>query len=291
MGQKLIDYNMPLYRPPAEAYNVIIQVTIGCSFNKCAFCVMYEDKKYEVRKLDDIFDDIEVMAKIYPDSTRVFLADGDALNIDTKHLIKILEFIKESFPKVKRISSYASSYNLLEKSDKELLLLKNSGLTLIYYGIESGNYELLKLVNKAMKPEKMLQGLNKATKAGIKISATIILGLGGKSNTLVHIKDTIKLINSCEHINYLSTLQLMLEEHKKDDYFNRFKSEKSEFIWMNDLEILEEQKKLIEGINPKKPIIFRSNHVSNSLALKGNLPKDKDILLKTINNVMKNNTI
>lgn len=286
----MIDYDIPLYRPPAEAYNVIIQVTLGCSFNKCAFCVMYEEKKYTLRKLDDIFDDIEVMAKIYPDTTRVFLADGDALNVDTVHLIKILKFLKEHFTKLQRVSSYASPYNLLEKTQSELNELKDNGLSLIYYGIESGNYELLKLINKPIKPEKMVKGLNKATKAGMKISATVILGLGGKTHSKAHIEDTIELVNACEHINYFSTLQLMLEEHKEDSYFKRFEDKKSQFIWMNDLEMLEEQQRLIKGINPKKPLIFRSNHASNSLPLKGTLPKNKEALLETIARVIKSNS-
>lgn len=278
----MLNYQEPLYRPPAEANSLILQITIGCSYNKCSFCSMYETKKFKIKTLNEIFEDINKVS-IYQDTRRIFLADGDALACETDFLVEILKYLKKTFPKLQRVSSYASPYNLLEKSQDELKLLRGNGLSLVYYGIESGNQELLKYINKPMNPKKMLEGLNKATKANMKISATVILGLGGKNLSKQHIEDTAKLVNECEHINYLSTLQLGLTLTKEDNFFKRFEDKNNEFIFCSDKEMLEEQKEFISLLNPKKSIIFRSNHASNALPLKGTLPKDKDELVQVLN--------
>ena len=120
----MIEYNMPLYRPPAEANSFILQVTLGCSYNKCSFCTMYENKEYKVRKLEDILDEIEVMSRLNPDTKRVFLADGDVLNVDAVHILKILDVLIESFPKLQRVSAYASAFNLVKKTNEELTFIK-----------------------------------------------------------------------------------------------------------------------------------------------------------------------
>ena len=286
----MIDYHEPVYRPPAEANSIIIQVALGCSFNKCAFCSMYETKRFRVRDMEDIKRDIRDMS-VYEDARRVFLADGDALACDTLFILEILEYLKQRFPKLQRVSSYASPYNLLEKTQEELNLLRENGLTLVYYGIESGNHELLKYINKPMRPSKMVEGLNKATKANMKISATVILGLGGKKLSKQHIEDTAKLVNECEHINYLSTLQLGLSYTKEDDFFKRFEDKNQEFIYCSDEDMLDEQKRFISLINPKKSIIFRSNHASNALPLKGTLPKDRDNLLDVLGQALEDETL
>lgn len=278
----MIEYHEPVFRPPAEANSLILQITLGCSYNRCSFCSMYETKKFKIKDLEQIKEQIDELS-YYQDIRRVFLADGDALACETSFLVEVLKYLKKTFLKLQRVSSYASPYNLLEKSQDELNLLKEHGLSLVYYGIESGNQELLKYINKPMNPSKMVEGLNKATKADMKISATVILGLGGKNLSKQHIEDTAKLVNSCEHINYLSTLQLGLSETKEDDFFKRFEKKNKEFIFCSDQDMLEEQKKFISLINPKKAIIFRSNHASNALPLKGTLPKDKDNLLEVLN--------
>lgn len=285
-----MNYNEPLYRPPAEANSLILQITLGCSYNKCSFCSMYETKKFEIKSLEKITKEIDNFS-IYKDVRRVFLADGDALACDTNFLVQILQYLKKSFPKLQRVSSYASPYNLLEKTQEELNLLRENGLSLVYYGIESGNQDLLKYINKPMNPNKMIEGLNKATKANMKISATIILGLGGKNLSIQHIEDTAKLVSECEHINYLSTLQLGVSSTKEDDFFKRFEDKNQEFIFCTDKDILEEQKRLISLINPKSQIIFRSNHASNALALKGTLPKDRDVLLETLDKAIEDDSM
>lgn len=274
----MIHYDEPLFRPPSEGNNIIVQATLGCSFNACTFCSMYKTKKYTRRELEDVYKDIDKLAKYYPYGNRVFLADGDALELPTQHLIKLLKYLKNAFPKLRRVSSYASPLNLHEKSLEELKELKENGLTLIYYGIETGDKSLLKHVVKGSSPEKMIEGLNKASSAGLKISATVILGLAGKNGWKQHIDETAKLVNKTQ-LNYLSTLQLGLQESESTGFYKKFKEE---FVWQDDVGMLEEQIRLIEQIDTPKPIIFRSNHASNALALAGNLPKDKGRLIEEL---------
>ncbi|APW65203.1 radical SAM protein [Poseidonibacter parvus] len=279
----MIEYNQPLYRPPAEANSVIIQVTLGCSFNKCTFCTMYESKDYKVRKLEDVFKDIDTMASFYQDSVKMFLADGDALNMETNHLIKILDYAYLKFPKLRRVSVYASAFNLNDKSLEELKLLKEKGLNLIYYGIESGSYEVLKKIQKPISQIKMIDSLNKAYQAGLKTSVTVILGLAGKKYSFEHIKETANIINQVK-VTYLSTLQLMLEEGRYQKFIKNFDGG---FKMLNEKEMLEEQKSFLEQLNPSNKVIFRSNHVSNSLALAGTIPKDKTRLIEELSFILK----
>ena len=286
----MIDYHEPVFRPPAEANSFILQISLGCSYNRCAFCSMYESKQFKVRSLEAIFADIDAMSE-YQTIRRVFLADGDALACDTSFLVEILKYLKQTFSKLQRVASYASPYNLLEKSQNELELLREHGLSLLYYGVESGNHNLLKTIDKPMKPQKMIEGLNKASKANMKLSVTVILGLGGKKLSQEHIEDTAKLINECAHINYLSTLQLGLTASKKDNFFSRYEKKHGVFEFCSDQEMLQEQKQFVSLLNPKKAIIFRSNHASNALPLKGTLPKDKEALIEVLNEALKDETM
>ncbi len=281
----MLNYTYPLFRPPAEANNLILQVTYGCSHNICSFCSMYKSKKYQVRALKDIFADIDILASNYPDAIKLFLADGDALSVKTSYILKILKYIKKSFPKIRRISTYASAQNILSKTGNELKELQVNHLNLIYYGIETGDDTLLKKINKGVDSQDIITSLNMASEANIKISATVILGLGGKEYSKQHISNTTNIINNTS-INYLSTLQLGLEDDVKDKFYSNFDS----FSMLNDIDILNEQKNLILQINPnnkKAKIIFRSNHASNALHLAGTIPKDKDKLLNQIKQALK----
>lgn len=273
----MIDYSFPLYRPPAEANNIIIQATYGCSHNNCTFCSMYKTKKYQVRKIEDIFKEIDTLANMYPDANKVFLADGDALSLETDYLVEVLQYLKQSFPKLNRVSVYATAQNVLEKSDEELQLLQSNHLNLIYYGIETGNDELLKKINKGVTASQIIESLNKASRANIKISATVILGIGGEAYTNEHIMDTATIINSTT-INYLSTLQLGLEEDVRERFLKHFDN----FKMLDDYQVLDEQKRFLELLNPINKVIFRSNHASNALHLAGTLPKDTMRLLQEL---------
>lgn len=278
----MLFYDEPLYRPPAEANSVIIQVTLGCSFNKCSFCTMYETKQFQIRPIEDVFKDIDTLSLYDSDATKMFLADGDALVLETSHLVKILNYAYERFKKLRRVSIYASAFNIYDKSLEELKLLKENGLDLIYYGIESGDFDILKKIQKPISNEKMIEGLNKVSLANIKISATVILGIAGKKYSNQHIKNSAKIINNTT-ITYLSTLQLMLTNYTYEKFVKRFDGN---FEMLNDLEMLEEQKKFLEELNPKNKVIFRSNHVSNSYSLSGTLNKDKEKLIDEVSYVI-----
>ena len=270
---------MPLYRPPSEGENLIIQATLGCSFNSCTFCSMYHDKSYRARPLADVLSDIERAASWGPDVRRVFLADGDALVLPTDHLLAILAHLSRFLPRLTRVSCYALPGNLIKKSVSELTLLRENRLSLIYYGIESGHAPLLKQIRKGASPSVMVEGLQKAAEAQIKVSATVVLGLGGQKNWHSHIDGTVELLSKAP-LNYLSTLQLYLEDSVRADFLARFDPP---FEFQDDQAILEEQYRLIEKLtDPPKRVIFRSNHASNALALAGNLPTDRLRLLSEI---------
>ncbi len=271
-------YDMPLYRPPSEANNLIIQATLGCSFNKCTFCSMYKTKEFTVRPLQEVFSDIERAARVRPDAHRVFLADGDALVLPTDHLIRILEKLAQAFPDLARVSCYALPANLLKKTTGELRALKERKLSLVYYGIETGSADILKRIRKGAGPQAMIEGLSKAKEAGVKSSCTVILGLGGTHRWQEHIDRTADLLNAVAP-EYVSTLQLMLDGTSFEEFLERYGEP---FEFQDDEGILREQERLISRLDPKSPIIFRSNHASNALPLAGTLPKDRLRLLAAI---------
>ena len=278
MTTPFLAYDMPLYRPPSEGNNLIFQVTLGCSFNRCSFCSMYRTKEFSVRPLADTLAEIRDMGRAYPGVKRVFLADGDALAATTDHLVSVLTGLKSAFPVLERVSSYALPANLKKKSSEELSLLREHGLKLIYYGIETGSADLLKRITKGATPDSMKEGLNKAKRAGLAISATVILGLGGRAHWQEHIDATAELANEVP-LDYLSTLQLGLDPMIREEFLRKFREP---FEPQDDQGILEEQTRLVEKLNPPAPLVFRSNHASNALALAGNLPEDKARLLATV---------
>ncbi len=270
-------YSQPLYRPPAEADNIIVQATYGCSHNRCSFCTMYKSKKYEARALKEVFEEIDTLAEYSPDARRLFLADGDALALPAEHLTALLHYAKRAFPRLNRVSLYATAQNLLEKSDEELSALRKAGLKLLYFGIESGSDALLQKIEKGVTSAEITEAMQKASKAGMKLSATVILGLGGTTCSDEHITATAALINTAAP-NYLSTLQLGLEEGAKAKFYRAF----DDFQMLDDAQTLEEQKRLLELLNPSQSVIFRSNHASNALHLAGTLPKDTPRLIDEV---------
>ncbi len=271
-------YDLPLYRPPSEGPNLIIQATIGCSFNRCTFCAMYKSKDFRVRDLDEVYSDIAKAAQFAPDTRRVFLADGDALVLPTAQLLRILARLRQTFPELQRVSTYALPANLLKKPVAELAELRANGLTLLYYGIESGSRDILRRIRKGATPEGMIEGLAKARQAGLKTSCTVILGAGGKRRWRDHIEGTADLVNVAAP-NFVSTLQLTLQESTRDDFMTSFGEP---FETQDDDGILAEQELFVSRLDPASPVIFRSNHASNALPLAGNLPKDKEKLLASI---------
>ena len=279
-------YDYPLYRPPSEAYSLIIQATLGCSQNKCTFCSMYKSKKFTIKPLEQIKKEIDFFRIYVKKAERIFLADGDALIIPMKILKEIFIYINEKFPEAERISLYGSPKSILLKTPEELLELKNLGLGLIYLGVESGSDKILSSVKKGVSREEIIAAGKKVKKVGIPLSVTAIAGLGGKENSIEHAVETASLISEINP-DYFGVLTLMLEEGT--ELLEEYK--KGNFIPLSSSEILEETKLMIKNINVKEKCIFRSNHASNYVSLKGTLPYGKENILKTIDYALKNNEI
>jgi radical SAM superfamily enzyme YgiQ (UPF0313 family) len=271
-------YHYPLYRPPSEANSLIFQVTLGCSFNKCSFCNMYRSKVYVERPWPEIKAEIDLASDSILDARRIFLADGDALNLPTDKLIQILDYLHDKFPNVERISCYAMPKNLLQKTKDELLHLKTSGLTMLYVGIETGSNLVLKKVTKGATAAGIVKGCLRALDCGFTLSCMIILGLGGKKYSEEHIKDTAKVISEISP-HYLGALALILEDGVYQEFMTKF-GEKFEHL--NDLQLLDELSLLIENLHPKSHLIFRANHASNVYSIGGTLPVERDKLLSLI---------
>ncbi|MBW6410085.1 radical SAM protein [Clostridium weizhouense] len=271
-------YNYPLYRPPSESNSLIIQATLGCSHNKCNFCNMYKSKKFTIRPLKDIKEDIIYFRQLYGYVEKVFLADGDALIINTEDLKELLKYIKDVFPECKRITLYGSPKSILLKTLEELNDLKNLGLYMIYMGVESGDDYVLNDINKGMNSKELIMAANRVKSSEILLSVTVIAGIGGVDNSKTHAIKTGELITKINP-DYLGVLTLMVEEGTilYDKILNK------EFKVLNDKEILNETKILIQNINVNTTMIFRCNHASNYISLKGSLPKDKQNLLNQIN--------
>ncbi|MCD4772110.1 MAG: radical SAM protein [Bacteroidales bacterium] len=276
------DYNEPLFRPPSEAYSLIFQVTLGCSWNKCAFCEMYSSKKFKTRKFEDVKSEIENTAKEYNDIRKVFLADGNAMVLSSAKLIEILTELNRNFPKLNRVSAYALPNDISSKTKEELIELKNAGLKLLYVGIESGDDEVLKMITKGETYNSTLDGLLKAREAGIKLSVMILNGLGGKKYSEQHAINSAKLVNEIKP-EFLSTLVLSYP-YGEDHFIKKFNGD---FIKMTKMDLIKEMKTLIEKTELENTV-FRSDHASNYLVLKGNLSRDKNEMLNRINQVLEN---
>ena len=277
-----LGYDYPLYRPPSEANSIIFQVTLGCSFNKCSFCNMYRTKEYSERPWEEIKSEIDIVSKSFPQTERIFLADGDAINLSTEKLVQILDYIKEKFPNLARISCYAMPKNLLQKSPDELTLLNSKGLDMLYIGIETGNDILLKKITKGATSKSIIDACNRAKKSGFIISCMIILGIGGKKYSMDHMKETARVVSDVSP-NFLAALTLIIEDGVYDEFMKKFSEP---FETLDDTMILNELELLLNNINPISPIVFRANHASNVYSIGGNLPEDKEKMLAVVRSLM-----
>lgn len=273
-----LGYDYPLYRPPSEANSIIFQVTLGCSFNKCSFCNMYRTKEYSERPWEEIKSEIDIVSKSVPQTERIFLADGDAINLSTDKLVQILDYIKEKFPNLERISCYAMPKNLLQKSPDELTLLNSKGLDMLYIGIETGNDILLKKITKGATSKSIIDACNRAKKSGFIISCMIILGIGGKKYSMDHMIETARVVSDVSP-NFLAALTLIIEDGVYDEFMKKFSEP---FETLDDTMILNELELLLNNINPISPIVFRANHASNVYSIGGNLPEDKEKMLAVV---------
>ena len=266
-------YYGSVYRPPSEAYSLIVQVTYGCSHNTCAFCGMYKEKRFALRPLAEVLEDFHLARQYYRNVGRIFLADGDALIRKVSDLVTILDTIRELFPECERVSSYASPTSLQIRTDEELQLLRDKGLTLLYMGLESGCDDVLKLMRKGHTSAEIVECGQKVKRNGIGLSVTAITGLGGPELMEAHAVDTAKALNAMNP-EYIGILTLVVEDGTPlQDWVQEGK-----FHLLTPAQVLQETKLMVESFDSPGSV-FRMNHASNYLSLKGTLNEDKEAML------------
>jgi radical SAM superfamily enzyme YgiQ (UPF0313 family) len=276
---KKMDYVGMIYRPPSEAYSLLIQVTVGCSHNKCTFCGNYQDKKFKIKSLDIIKKDLQE-ARSYGSVEKVFLCDGDALIIPQARLEEMLRLINDYIPSVKRIGSYGNAKSILRKSVDELKVLKELGLKIIYLGVETGNVELLKKIKKGATYEQLVEASRRVKEAGILLSATVILGMGGIERSIEHAMDTARILTDMDP-DYVGALTLMLVPGT--ELYSDYKAGK--FVLPDKFGFLRELYLIIANSNFTN-CFFAANHASNYLPIRANLPQEKEKILTMISSVI-----
>ncbi len=272
----------PVYRPPSEAYSLILQATLGCSHNKCTFCGSYRTKQFSTKPFETFQAEVEHLARVQGvRPRRIFLADGDALVLSTEKLQRILKLLYKEFPGLERITIYGSAANTKQKSDDELRQLHEAGLDMVYIGLESGDDEILRRVIKGATNQDHIDACRRMIDAGLKVSVIIILGLGGTERSKEHAEHTATTINAIDP-PYLAALTLMLvpgtELHAQ--------AQEGSFNPLNPLETLHELRQIIDKLTDLTSCVFRTNHASNYLQLRGVLSKDRPRLLEEIDSVL-----
>lgn len=277
-------YEGNIFRPPSEARSYILQCTVGCTHNRCTFCAMYKDKKYHVRSLEEIKTDIRMAKQYYGDVEKVFLADGDAIAMETSDILEILHDLYAAFPSLKHVGVYASPDVILRKEMSELTAMTAAGLTIAYLGVETGHEPLLKDIRKGVTYDEMVEAGKRIRHAGMQLSVTVLLGLAGRTPEAVdHARNTAKILNDMNP-DYIGALTLMVVP--RTELFRRM--ERGEFELPGPFEILDEMRIMIENLEVVDSE-FRSNHASNYLPIKGRLPQDKQKMLDLINDIIAKN--
>ncbi len=273
-------YQGKVYRPPSEAYSLIVQVTYGCSHNRCAFCDMYDDKHFSMRPMEEIFEDFRMARQMYRRVERVFLADGDALMRRTADLVQILDLIYGLFPECERVTSYASPGSLHAKSEEDLRLLRQKGLTMLYMGLESGCDAVLSKMNKGHTAAAIVAAGQKARRCGFALSVTAIPGLGSLELLEQHAVETARALSEMNP-EYIGLLTLMVEPGTPLERWVR----EGSFTVLRSPDILRETEIFLRHIDSPCSV-FRMNHASNYLTLKGTLNEDREALLARVHKGM-----
>lgn len=275
-------YDAPLFRPPSEAFSLILQVSIGCSHNACTFCGMYKGKKFRIKEWAEIEADIQDAVRYAGTTDRIFLADGNALAMPTPTMLDLLKKLYGSFPNLQRVTAYAGPKDILGKPASELREINNGGLKILYLGVESGNEEILRDVHKGVSAGEMAEAGRKALEAGFQLSVTVLTGLGGRRKSREHAVDTATLLNRIDP-TYVGALTLMpvpgTPVHQK--------IKNGEMELLNPRETLQELKWMLEKTWLTN-CVFRCNHASNYLPLRGTLNKDRDRLVGLLDDVINN---
>lgn len=269
-------YEGKLYRPPSEADAYIVQATIGCSHNLCTYCDMYRDKRFRVRALDDVLEDIEEAGRRFRGAEKVFVADGDALVMDVERWVTILRACRDAFPRLRRTSCYATAENVLEKSDEDLATLRSEGLSMLYIGPESGDDVTLKRIVKGGTHAEHVEAARRAHAAGMKLSVIVLLGAGGTARTLEHATETARLISAMDP-EYVGALTLTVIPGTPQARM----VEKGHFELPDVPTLLREMRTIVAHADPSDTV-FRTNHASSYLPIAGRLPQDRDAILHAI---------
>ncbi|OQX65988.1 MAG: radical SAM protein [Desulfococcus sp. 4484_242] len=268
-------------RPPSEAYSILLQVTVGCSHNKCTFCGTYKDKRFRIKDNRTILGDILFASKYMKRQDRVFLMDGDALIIPQKRLLWILDQIREHLPWVRRVGAYANAKSIRMKTLEQLKELRGNGLGILYLGVETGDDALLKQIRKGTTAENLIAMGRKVREAGIKLSVTVLLGIAGRERSLEHARATGQLLTRMDP-NYVGALTVMLIPGTPlyEDYVN------GKFELLTEAELLRELKEMIAHTDLSRGLFF-SNHASNYLPIKARLPNGKQEALDQIDRALR----
>ena len=274
-------YEGTCIRPPSEAFSILLQVTLGCSHNKCTFCGTYKDKRFAIKDNDTILSDILFASRYMKRQDRVFLMDGDALIIPQRRLLWILERIREHLPWVKRVGAYANAKGIKMKSDEELSELRAAGLSILYLGVESGDDETLKKICKGTTAENLIKMGRRVGFAGIKLSVTVLLGIAGRQRSMIHAKATGELLSAMDP-NYVGALTVMLIPGTP--LYDQAKG--GEFQILSEKELLLELKEMISHTNLSRGLFF-SNHASNYLPIKARIPGGKEEALAIIDKALR----
>ena len=274
-------YHGTVIRPPSEANSYILQVTYGCSHGACTFCGTYTDKSFRVRPESEVLEDIAMAGREMGNVPRVFLADGNALVLNTRRLANVLDALAETFPSLRRVGIYANARDILDKSDDDLAMLCRKRLQLVYLGLESGSDEVLRRVGKEATAAEMIEAVHKAKRAGMRVSVIALLGIGGMELSAEHAEQTGRVAGAMDP-HYLSMLTLMLvpgtELHRQ--------SRSGEFQPMPPAGLLAELRRIIAASTGLSRCIFRTNHASNYVPLAGTLSRDRQRLLATLDQAL-----
>ena len=276
----MMHYEGMIIRPPSEAHSILLQVTLGCSHNKCTFCGTFRGKRFNIKKDDIIFQDIEFARENCKRQNRLFICDGDALIVPQKRLVPILERIRDRLPWVDRVGLYANTKSIAMKSDGELKQLKELGVGIAYMGLESGDDAVLKNIRKGADAEKMITQGRRLKAAGIKLSVTVLVGLAGKEGSLNHARETGRVLSAMDP-DFVGALTLMLvpgTELYQDHEAGRFELISPE-------EMLAELGTMI-GATHLTDGLFHANHASNYLPIRAHLPRDKEKTLELISRAL-----
>jgi radical SAM superfamily enzyme YgiQ (UPF0313 family) len=275
----MMKYEGSIYRPPSEADSLILQVTVGCSYNRCTFCHSFQGKQFRVKSFEEIKEDIEEVS-MYGPIPRVFLADGDALIIPQTDLVRILSYLKQRIRGLERVGIYANAVDVLKKDPEELKELKSLGLGIIYLGLESGNAEVLKRIKKNATAEQMVRAAKRVKEAGILLSITVLLGIGGVELSQAHAEDTGKVLSEMDP-DYVGALSLIIvpgtpiaEELRKGT-----------LVLPTPFELIRELGTMIANCHFTR-CFFASNHASNYLPLRVRMPGEKERALQLIKEVL-----